>query len=426
MFIKNSVRRFPVTNLGRFSLGQAPPPVNRLMDIRTDFILSRYDILTGGEKGWQVHSEGLGISDIPAEVQRTLYEVMQNPSEEELRDIALMSSFFDMPNYSENLYEACQYVQTGQVPQRGPVPKGGWKPGSVQRFGVEDRSIDLASPFFCPSLESLPDPASMRYVFPAFGGGPAYFGINFTEYWGDIRYAMNNALTFMRVMESYPFPSPIGVRPQVWYYHSQKEIQDLLRQPMYLPADLIRFWVTMNLALNYTVVANEVLRQLESKAKRQKRKALIEKIAMAAALAIITAGIASAIAPLIPAGAVITSSQVAGSITGGLNQIVSIQEKKQAAKSMEKIAKQFEQDDPAWAKEVDEAAHFLDRDAAEEEKYATMTPEEREAMDEAAQEPIPTPATAGYQYDAPMPGVNVLPIVGGVAAAGLLAWALLS
>jgi hypothetical protein len=389
-----------------------------------------------GGRAWGVPTPVLLWND---EDMRILLQVANGPTADEIRDLALVDAFFGREERDGRGGDLTKLIAPlactgGQLPRTSDDP-------ALRRLFHEpgERRISLAwmatprrnqpttiasNPFFCtPATQvQVPSPGSLLRV-----NLREFFAIDSREEWGDVRMTLDNSLAFLTALVDYPFPSPISVMPGVWFGHVQGNIREFVHQDLFITPPLARLWVTLAVVTKYNDASAEIVHKLKRDAKRKKRKELIRKIALAATFAVITAGLALAlaplVAPLVAAGIPLSASTVAGGVTGVIQYAMNEQDRKQAAEDLEKVAEQFERDDPAFAAEARKAAETIDYLAAATKRAAELTQEETDAIREGDTESEYTPQEVGYFPDeSHEPGLSTETlIVGGGIAAGAAA-----
>lgn len=359
----------------------------------------------------------LGMSD---EELRTLAAVANGPTREETADLSLADSFFPVETATKERKGSFEELRAHACGE--PSREGRWQPMRGER---ELAWNSLAgNSFFCPQPVALPPKVTTIIRSPV-----EYFRLDPNARWGELRLTVANALAVMKVLESYPLPRPIAVMPAVWYVHVRDKMNEFIRQGVPLNDPLIHMWVTLATIDSYEAVSAEIASRLRRHARRQRRMAIIRAVAIGLTLAILTAGIGIALAPLLPAGAIVTGTEVATAVTTALELGMTSQERKEAAQGLERIAKQFEQDDAGFAAEARQTAKALDYLAQQSQEAAQLSKEEAEAMDEGRIEREYGPDEVGvHDFDPLHPtagpvSVGDLLAGGGIAAGaiGLLA-----
>lgn len=428
----------------RLWMGQTVPSttleqISRLDDLPVDVIRSRGQLLFDVDTERQRRPRDVfehrnptykpvSIWDWTPEQKAVLQAVAADPRPSELADLRLVDGFFNgtsrfglgLARGDENA--AFVDVICGEQGWGGSIIKDLPNPVAITRYGRgwnEVLRAARANPFYCPGAAPIPYPKSM-YLYS--GDLPKYFGISRTEDWGKAKIAVMNAITFLKVLENYPFPSPISVRPQTWYYWVQKDLQKIVNEPFLVSEDLARLYVTVGIVNTYNEVADKITRDLKKKEKRAKRKRIIKAIGLTLTLGVITAGIATALAGVVSATVV----------QAGMNAVktgISVVERREAAQKLEEVAKLFAESDAGFSREVQTAADMLDAIAAYTERNAPLDPEAADAIAEGQVEQEYSPATEGEQFDIPVePDTNWAAIGGvgaGVLAAGVGAFLLL-
>lgn len=452
---------FPIVNLGRRFLGQEASGPNRLLDVRTSVILSRGQMIFPPEMqkslAYAKNNKNLtplmgqftgpvDINDWTSEERDLLEQVAANPSQEELDDLAMIDTFFGgMYCKGTECYRGTPYQGQLTVLQimclkpdwtkaeryfRYYADHSGYFEGIPPWQGQEYNEYQVrlkaavSDPFYCspwiggPILPGwLPSKSKAGTKF----GISSEFNLDVSKSWREIRLPLQNAVVFMTVMKSYPFPSPISIMPQYWFSRVIDDVRNLVHQSVLIPPDLVKFWATMSIVSSYNEVSKAIQDELRRRAEKEFIinifKNILIGVGISLGIGIVSAGIA---------GLIGLSADIVGKVLTGVNetvnQFLSEQEKREAAQEMAKVAQQFQETDSAFAKEVQDAADYLERSAAEEVRAMPPTPEELADMKERRRIAEGLPPTGGAFYDVPPPGApDLLPVVGGVAAVGILA-----
>jgi hypothetical protein len=311
--------------------------------------------------------------------------VLSNPSAEEAADLALMFTFFRSGTYGASAESLCSY-----------------------------RGAFCGEPIVVPAgfeLEHWPT-------------HPNFYGLNVDQKWGDIRRAVWNAVVMSRVLTSYPLPSPIPIMTAAWYGRVQPELQAFVASGAVITEDLGRAWTTLITIEKYNDLAAAIYEELKDEGRRDRRKAIIEAVALAATLAVIGYGIGAALSTLIPAGSVVTGGQIAKVVTTVIATELSQREKQDAAQDLEKVATLFQESDAGFAGEVRHTQQFLGLTPE------ALAQEELDAINAARGERELTTAEAGEHFELSpeaFTGTQVgdILLVGGIAAGAILALTLL-
>lgn len=219
----------------------------------------------------------------------------------------------------------------------------------------------------------------------------------------------------------YPFPRPISVMPGIWYWKLKGDIQNYVAMDMIHTVPLDRMWITIATTMNYDEISAKIIKELKEKAKRKKRKAIIKKIAFGLTLGVISLGVGQALAGIIPAGIPVGATEIASATTQAIEMGVDYRDRKQMAEAMEKVAKQFERDDPRFAEEARKTAETFEFLSAEAERAAELAQDEAEAIAEGETEREIGPETHGqnldfFPEDSPLTAL----LIGGGIAAGVV------
>jgi hypothetical protein len=451
-------RPFPVVNVLQVrGLGARRRPFlaqadqNRLLGIPVDILLARGQLavvtddaglvipgrLTASEEASDILDDILSeyeefrqedLRKWGSETLDQMAAVANGPSRTEISDLGVVDTFF-----GESILEDRQ-------------PKRDW-PFLRRLCGADpDRRMDRllllrdeshqglniaalqANPFFCTPPSEMPRSWMFRYVSHGEAGFGKYFRIGVGE-WGDVRRQVRNTISLLTALADYPFPSPISAAPGVWFWVLRDELVKFVKSDYDIHPELARLWVTLLTVENYNRVSSWVVAVLKDRAKRQKRKAIINKIALGAALIVIGVGVGIALSTAIPVGSAVSSGQVGQAATKIIGQEMAYQERRQAAEDMEQVARQFEQDDAAFAAEARRAADTIDAMAAAETRSRGLAPEEEEAIREGLVEREINPRDVGvhdfYPLEHESAPITDLLLGGGIAAVGIGLLALL-
>ena len=454
-------RSFPVVNIGRRFLGQEGAQPDRLLSVRTSVILSRGQMIFPSEMqkslAYAKNNKNLtpvmgqftgpvDINDWTPEERSLLEQVAANPTPEELNDLAMIDTFFGgMYCKGADCQKGTPYQGELTVLQimclrpdwtraeryfRYYADNSGYFEGIPPWQGQEYNEYQvrlkaaISDPFYCTPWiggDILPGWLPSKSKAGTKFGISSEFGLDVSKAWKEIKLPLQNAIIFMKVMKSYPFPSPISIMPQYWFAKVIGDVRNLVHQSVLIPPDLIKFWATMSIVANYNEVAKEIQDELRRRAEKEFIinifKNILIGVGITLGIGILSAGIG---------GLIGLSADLVGKVLTGVNetvnQFMSEQEKREAAQEMAKVAQQFQETDGAFAKEVQDAADYLERSAAEEVRATPPTPEELADMEERRRIAESTPRTGGAFYGVPPPGgPDLLPVVGGVAAVGVLA-----
>jgi hypothetical protein len=400
----------------RIFMGQTPQ-ANRLFDVRTSVIAERGSIAMPAMVPYKLvppwyrpRDLSLKMTAFPWEIPSTWSEEEKAaleasgkaPTQDELRDVKLIDSFFgfvkpppstpseityERPNFGGLLYMllcggSYYYPPPGDVSLRG-------RPFIQNAPLITGSGYDPA--FFCTGAVEASGILSSRVL--------RFFKIDSEARWGDNQLIMRNAKVLLDVMETYPFPSPLSASIDRWYWIAQDKLAEAARYKGPMDPQVARFILTLIVLDTYVQASNEIMDYFEDKAKRQKRNAIILAIAI------------SVWAILVPV--------LAGAALSAITTVISARDAKDAAKDMIKAAQQFEATDAEFAGEIRRAAEIIDYQAAQEAGATPLTPEEEDALREFGQEGEITPGDVEAAKNK-KPKIAEL-LVGGSVAAGLVA-----
>lgn len=203
---------------------------------------------------------------------------------------------------------------------------------------------------------------------------------------------------------AFPFPPPKGLFSTFWLERAGGDLTEPVFSGRSLIADELRIALALSTLDHYDEVMADIEAHEKSRARKKKRRALIKKI--------VTGIVGTVIGIIVP---------IAGAVWAVGETALSEKERRDAAKDIEKAAKQFDAEDAAFAAELRRAAQVLDYQAQQTAAAAGLSPEEAEAIAETDEEAAvpgeepPTEPAAG-------PSTELL-VGGGLAAAAAVALA---
>lgn len=447
---------------------------NRLAEVPVKIILARHrlryrmfgdDGKVSTDTSWMAEAEKTAeernqiyvFKDWTEDDFKALAAVANDPTEEELRDLAFIDGFWANSPY----YALGELVPSGSLFSGFGITKlrdmcSGIPDLPAKPFASQDPQAYefakkyAANPFFCGKADVMPVPrtltpwvigsgSSWMHVripsayFPTGlvtykkqeAGYPEFFGIDVNLPWEEVKAIALRSVAMMDALVDYPFPPPIDIRPQYWYSTFLGDMKNFLRQDIVVNRALARLWITVATVNKYNDIAAWIMHDIEKQARDDKRAHLIQTIALGATFAVITLGLGYALAPLLAplatAGIPVTGSTVASAITSGVQQAMTAEQKKDAAKAMEDVAKLFEADAPAFSKE---ALAAKDTFGYLGEALTELTEEQKAAIDQVKNSPEYSASEVGEQYEeepSSWPVQKKLMIGGGIAAAGVAA-----
>lgn len=341
-------------------------------------------------------------------------------SSEDLDDLSLIDGFFGVPvgadPYSRELpltRDLCDIMKgkANATPYRGgalstaqaiwawldyaPPGRAFWGSHTTNASESEREGI-RTNPFFCGRPTEFP---RVVYGLPE-ADYAGWFDIDPNQAWGTVKQQVKNAITVMEVVGSYPFPPPLDLKDDAAFWIlAISDIREIVHTPALVDPEAVRYWITMTILANYVAWSDRIAEDAKKKAKKAKRKMIMTVVALA---------VASIVAAfLLPAVIALAASAIQTAVT----TYVDAQKRRKAAQEMANASKMFADDAPAFSKEVDHAAAMLDEQAAAQEAALKPSPEVQAAIDEVKAETGPAWGT-------------ILPVGGGIAAAGLVALAI--
>lgn len=366
--------------------------------------------------------------------------IAANPTTEELADLAMIDGFF--PGPAENQWQErqgpnndltqqiCEGLKTGTpvpVPNPNPGYQGGGG-GFGGRFYMQPTLSQLILAWLLPAplpttlsqggggwrqptmvtptTVSADDVSALKknpfYCGPA--GSYSYrnpsFGIDTSQPWGAVKLKVKQSIIVGNTIAGFPFPPPIDQYLGYFWNAAHSDIQTIISTPTLIDPKSVKYWITLFVIAHYNEMVDRIQSDLKKEAKKKKRKMIIQAIGLA-----VLGIVAAIVLPAVIAAAVAL-------IKTAITTYISIEEQKKAARAMADSAKLFEKDAPAFSAEAQDTAKMLDEVAAVQQYNQKPSPEMQDALNEVAAE---TPST----------GVSpLIPIGGGVAAAGLAAFLL--
>lgn len=204
-FISN--RPVRVVNLGRAWLGQDPN--NRLLSVPVAAILRRWKLATPAAATYP---------DL-----QPLIPVSQSPTSSEAEDLSLIDWFF--------LYKPLAGPATDRLER--------------DRMLARDYGVAADDPFYYPK-EFKSDVPTKKIPFVSDIGAAAYFDIQTSGPWGNIKPSVKNAAVMLEEISKYPLPSAISANPSPWYQTAQPDLAALVKAGKPLDPEGTRTWITLN------------------------------------------------------------------------------------------------------------------------------------------------------------------------------------
>ncbi len=376
-----------------FRSGPLPPPWDRLPASRTPV-----PEFSPGEKA-------------------TILALAADPSSEVLDDLSLIDGFFGVLPSAEQYQQAEEAFTPELCSIMNGRSGGGWMGrgnptysaaqmvaawmnyvptgrGAVRHVSTDEIEAIRSNPFYCGTAQSFPEVVygsdKRNYA--------AWFNIDPNQTWGQVKVQVHNAVTVMGVVAGYPFPPPIDMEKAApFWILSIGDIQEIVRSPLPVDPEVVRVWITLQVLANYSAWVDRIAKDQKKKAKKAKRKAIMTAVGLALA-SIVAAFILPAMIALI-----------VSAIKTAVTVYIDAQKRKKAAEEMAKASKMFAADAPAFSKEIDHANSLIDEQAAKQAAAAPPSPEVQAAITEVQAETGPDLKT-------------ILPVGGGIAAAGLAAF----
>ncbi len=392
----------------------------------------------GGMASYQAAAPAPNFPPMTDQEKQTLFEIAQNPTDDELKDLATIDSVFTQHYASSytTTAEVCSYLsyaskygnQLAQFGQGGGGGGGGF--GRAYMFmprygGSSDQALEpMAEYFFVSPMQSqgggggawrpqtkpqLPDSSFMKDKFYCTLDNSkgsyqvpwdtrdwvSWFGLDTVQPWGGLKLPVQNGQTVFSVVASFPFPPPIDQDRSYFWAPVMQYLPKLANIGQPIDPEAVAAWVTMATIQNYDSIVNRMIADAKAEAKKKKRQAIIKAIGLS------LAGIVAAF--ILPAIIV----AIASMIKLAIETYIDLKQRREAAKQMADAAKMFEKDAPAFSAQVQKTADMLDASTAEAQANTPLTPEQSAAVQEVAAE---TPSAPVGHY-----------VIGGVAAGGIVA-----
>jgi hypothetical protein len=426
----------PGLGIRRVGMGQAE--ANRLLDVRTGAIASRFvlplvRVLGGDGPEYAMVGLPIGHQNWTQQEKDTLFAVGMSPSQEERNDAALIDAFYESPTkpvfkrlrsdvcegqpldtatgcprgYQYNgRYQRCDpisvpppcptgfvYNRRGQVcnPPLNAPPIALPKPSVIARSGLDQA-------FFCTDT-----PRALQWSWSGFTSAAEVYGIRSDAPWRQEKPVMENLSVVIGEANRYPFPSPISLLPIVWYHRAVGEIAEFIRSGRTIAwGQDARDWITLNVLSHYDELAGQVAEHFEEKAEDARRRAIVKAVILGAVGAVIAIALPAIIASGFQAAMAAIDAHKA----------------REAAKDLQGAADAFAATDAAFSAEIKSLVRRLEERAAEAQRAAA-------AAAQPGAQPGAQPTAPGATEPAGV-DTTVLLVGGGVAAAGAIALALFS
>ncbi len=351
----------------RRRLGQEDP-TNRLLGLPTQLLMDRYQVVfdeyDAGNSEKTVNYAQRGdlsarVWPLPGDFDQAdidiLLAVRDNPTPDELRDLAMIDSVLLGPQVKDARDWMCGY----------PRDQGNWDYTPLYREFMYDTAGIRANPFFCPPGIVF-NPPGLPRGYPSLGHGQRTY-LQLTDLslpWRDKKTQVRNTYLLFQALNNFPFPNPIPVLPAAWYNNPDVHtgLINLIKEPLPLEDDsaltLIRMWLTAVTLQTLEAVAHVIADELESELKDDLRMEIIQTVAVSIGIAILTAGLGAALATVVPSitipgGLTVSTVSAVEALSAAAQGYMSKEEQEEAAKELAQVAELFRPDNPAFAEEVD-------------------------------------------------------------------------
>lgn len=417
-------------------MGQAA--TNRLLTVRISSILNRLLI----DEGWnETLTQAIRalkpyqsppLPSIPSSDKAILDQVRQSPTPEELEDLSIIDTLFvyrSVPSarFPVNIPNECPYAKilNEQWINLRDIQNYQWDQEITRRIGSGQLADVKNDPFFCTPLATITD----NYVIDTQYGVTEYFKLSPSDIWGVEKPYVNNAIAVLTALDGYPFPSPIPIMPTIAYWKLQDDLVKLVHSDIPLTPYAARIVITLLTLQKYDEISEKIMDELKEKEKRQKWKSIVKKVGLSATLAVIGAGIVSALTPV--AGAA-RAGQIAQGVKAVTGYTISSAEQRQAASDAATAAQLFETSDAGYAAELNDTANVLDQVAADQVRNGPISDELRAALEELGLNPPLQPSDVGGPFYPSLDSLTslstetLLIAAGAVVVAGVIVYALLA
>lgn len=232
-------------------------------------------------------------------------------------------------------------------------------------------------------------------VAPSIVPFTSRFGIDLAKPWGQIRQTVENAQILLDVHASYPFPPPIDMEPYLFWKFLADDLPKIANITQRVDPEAVRAWMTLATLQHYNDIANQIQEEAAARARAARRRAWL------------TFGIsliASIIVPfLLPSVLVIAITAIKTIIT----TLIDANERAKAARQLMDASKMFEKDAAKFSEEIRKTADMMDAAAAQDQANQPLTPDMAASIKDIEQG-VPSTPIGTY-------------VIGGVAATGLIA-----
>lgn len=404
-----------LTPLGHFRphprrlLGQAIDQSNRLLTIPVSYLIDRRRliILPGSQSSFRPIGQAVKrFEDLswPKDVMELLTAIERSPTAQEIQDLSLIDSFWDQSldnpiTYPREVADSATAQTLSFATCANDINSYG--DGHSGLKACQNVFPEVGNPFFFPNpSDDLPafgiftkaifDVAVARGLLSAENRDRyqrigetlnraisfIFWGIDRNLPWSEAKRQIENAFKAEQTLNQYPFPGPATDVARAWINTVGDEFRAVVLQAPSINPEELRTWTTLSILSHWTEISERVEDVLEDRAERAKRRTIIKAIGLT------TLGLVLAVLAL----PTVIKTGLAFLMKG-----FTTLEKAQAAKGLSEAQAAFAESDAAFAAEVARVQKKFE-DSAE-----------------------------GVEGD----GDNTaLYIIGGLAAAGVIAWAL--
>lgn len=379
---------------------------NRLLQVPLSYLIDRRRLIKPPPQGTPIGVKQTRFMDLswPVDIVALLESVDKSPTSQEIKDLSLIDSFFDQswdnPITYPNTIDDSSTARTLSF-ESCARNINAYGDGHSGLTACQNTFPEVGNMFFFPPpSDELPDQGIFtraaaevamerglltaenlqRYQRAGEVADRAisfiFWGIDKNLPWIQAKRQIQNSLEAERALNDYPFPGPAGDVARAWMNIVADQFRAVVLQAPSIDREEIRTWTTLSILSNWSEIGERVEDVLEDRADRAKRRAIVKTIAITA-LGLALAALALPVA--IKSGI--------GFLMKGFTAL----EKAQAAKGLAEASAAFAESDAAFASEI----------ARVQKKFED--------------------SAAGVEGD----GDNTaLYIIGGLAAAGVIAWAL--
>ncbi len=369
---------------------------NRLLDLPTQLLMDRYQIVFdkydagNAEKtvDWAQKSDrSARLWPLPGDFTQEQVDILQavraNPRPDELHDLAMIDSVLLGPQVRDARDWLCGY----------PRDQGNWTYTPLYREFMYDTASIRGNPFFCPPGIVF-HPLGLPRAAPSLGYGQrSYLQLEFDGAWRDNKTQIRNAYLLFKVLNTYPFPNPIPVMPAAWYNDPgiHTFLIGVITEPLSANEEsairYLQMKITWATIVTLEAVAAVIVDELKSEMEHQLRMDLVNAVAIAIGITILTAGAAAALSAALPSvtlpgGLTVTTATAVEAFGTFVQSYMTEQKQEEVAEELAEMAELFRPDNPAFAAHLDTLSKTLEYLSGLTLTTIQLDEEQQRALDE--------------------------------------------